>query len=399
MANPEHLEILKQGVEVWNEWQRKNFLTRPDLRGANLRNADLLEANLRYADLREADLTGADLMGADLKEAQLGEADLQDVNLGEANLKAADLQDAKLKGAHLRQARLQGTKLLKADLQGADLTEADLSEADLSEANLERADLWRANLKRAKLSGANLSGADLWGSNLASADLEGANLTRTNLSETILIKTNLDKANLTSSRVYGISAWDLALSETIQRNLIITPDGEPTITVDNIEVAQFIYLLLYNEKIRQVINTITSKVVLILGRFTEERKVVLEAIREELRRHDLLPVLFDFDKPATRDIHETVTTLARMARFVIADITDPKSIPQELVSIVEQLPSLPVQPILQEGFEPWGMYDHIQRYPWVLKKHRYKSLNDLLVSLKDKVITPAELKAKELTGR
>lgn len=54
------------------------------------------------------------------------------------------------------------------------------------------------------------------------------------------------------------------------------------ITVDNLEVAQFIYLLLNNEKIRQVIDTITSKVVLILGRFTDERKSVIDAIREEL---------------------------------------------------------------------------------------------------------------------
>jgi hypothetical protein len=52
---------------------------------------------------------------------------------------------------------------------------------------------------------------------------------------------------------------------------------EPIITVDNIEVAQFIYLMLHNEKIRDVIDTITSKAVLILGRFTGERKAVLDA--------------------------------------------------------------------------------------------------------------------------
>ncbi len=72
-----------------------------------------------------------------------------------------------------------------------------------------------------------------------------------------------------------------------QLNLIITPPEEPTvITVDNLEVAQFIYLLLHNEKIRHVIDTITSKVVLILGRFTPERKVVLYALREELRKRN-----------------------------------------------------------------------------------------------------------------
>jgi hypothetical protein len=57
-------------------------------------------------------------------------------------------------------------------------------------------------------------------------------------------------------------------TQTSGRNLIITATAEPDITVDNIEVAQFFYLMLNNKKIRDVIDTITSKVVLILGRFT-----------------------------------------------------------------------------------------------------------------------------------
>jgi hypothetical protein len=40
--------------------------------------------------------------------------------------------------------------------------------------------------------------------------------------------------------------------------LVITRFNEPEITVDNLEVAQFIYRLLHNEKIREVIDTITA---------------------------------------------------------------------------------------------------------------------------------------------
>ena len=54
------------------------------------------------------------------------------------------------------------------------------------------------------------------------------------------------------------------------------------------------------------IDTIGKKAVLILGRFTDERKAVLEAIREELRQRDYIPILFDFAKPASRDLTETV---------------------------------------------------------------------------------------------
>ena len=84
-------------------------------------------------------------------------------------------------------------------------------------------------------------------------------------------------------RVYGMSAWNLHPVGARQADLIITRDDQPEITVDNLEVAQFICLLLNNEWIRHVIGTITSKVVLILGRFTPERKAVLDALRRPAR--------------------------------------------------------------------------------------------------------------------
>ena len=58
--------------------------------------------------------------------------------------------------------------------------------------------------------------------------------------------------------------------------------------------------MLNNQKVREVIDTITSKAVLILGRFTDERKAVLDALRDELRKRDYLPILFDFEKPGPK---------------------------------------------------------------------------------------------------
>jgi hypothetical protein len=180
-----------------------------------------------------------------------------------------------------------------------------------------------------------------------------------------------------------------------QRDLIITRDSQSTVTVDSLEVAQFIYLLLNNKNIRHIIDTITSKVVLILGRFSPQRKAILDALRESLRNHDYVPVLFDFEKPATRDTTETVRTLAHMARFVIADITDVKSIPQELAAIVPNLPSVPVQPLLLASQSEYGMFEHFRRFPWVLEPYLYEDQERLMMELEAKVIVPAVAKAKE----
>jgi len=164
-----------------------------------------------------------------------------------------------------------GANLEQADLSLADLRAANLLKADLRGAKLSGANIIGAYLFKANLTEANLSGADLSEANLTEADLRGANL-----AYAILADADISNADLTGCRIYGVAAWGLKLSDrTSQQNLIITKD-KPEITVDNIEVAQFIYLLLHNQKIRNVIDTITSKVVLILGRFTDERKAVLD---------------------------------------------------------------------------------------------------------------------------
>ena len=108
------------------------------------------------------------------------------------------------------------------------------------------------------------------------------------------------------------------------------------------------------------------------------------------RKRDYLPILFDFAVPATRDITETISLLARMARFVVADIPDAKSIPQELAVIVPDLPSVPVQPLLLEGSAEYGMFEHFKRYPWVLETYTYPSSERLIADLGERMIGPTE---------
>jgi hypothetical protein len=304
-----------------------------------------------------------------------------------------------LSGSDLSRAKLYGANFSKADLSYIDISEAHLGYANFNGATLIGAeisgtDLMFTSFLNANLNEASLSGADLFGANLSGADLSDANL-----SGASLLRTNLKNSILTRCLIYGISVWSVQLEGAEQNSLVITPEDEPTITVDNVKVAQFIYLLLHNKEIREVIDTITSKVVLILGRFTKEHKQVLDALRDELRKRNYSPVLFDFEKPTNRDITETISTLAHMARFVIADITDAKSIPQELMVIIPHLPSVPIQPLILESQHEYGMFEHFTRYPWVLPIYQYKDCTALLAAMKEHIIDPAERKAQELTKR
>lgn len=291
----------------------------------------------------------------------------------EPDLSGVNFREEDLRGINLSEANLRGANLIGADLSGANLIRAVLFRADLREANLYRTNLLEADCREAKLSRASM------------------------------VETDLRGANLTGCSIYGISVWNVQLHGATQSNLIITDPKEPVITVDDLKVAQFIYLLLDNRDIRNVINTVTSKVVLILGRFTPKRKEVLDALRNELRKYNYLPVLFDFEKPAGRDLTETVSTLAHLARFIIVDLTDPSSAPHEVATIIPQC-IVPVQPLLlQEHTKPEHEYamfhDLTTRYHWVLPTYHYRDTRSLLASLSKCVITPAEQKARQLEKR
>lgn len=287
---------------------------------------------------------------------------------------------------------------LKPDLYQADLYGVDLSLARLDDADLRESTLYRANLTGADLTDADLRNAKLGEANLLKTILFHADLREADLSLARMVETDLREAQLAGSIVYGVAAWDVKLEGADQTNLIITRPyfDEPVITVDRLEVAQFIYLLLNNKSIRDVIDTVTTKAVLILGRFTPERKGILDALRERLRALNYLPIIFDFESSARRDLSETISTLAHMARFIIADITDAKSVPQELQRIVPLLPSVPVQPLILDSQHEYALFRDLTVYPWVLPLVRYETRDHLLASLEAKIITPAIEKWNEL---
>jgi hypothetical protein len=305
-----------------------------------------------------------------------------------------------MKGARLVQAGLVNSGCSNVILREADLTEALLMDTDLRDADVQGARLRGAYLIGANLKAASFDEADLHGANLRGADLTDAKISRADLSLVTLVDAKLEGAELCDDRIYGLSAWNVQGQPSLQKQLVITRPEEPQVTVDDIEVAQFIYLLLNNQKIRGVINTIGRKAVLVLGRFSPpESKGVLEALARELRQKGLLPILFDFEKSQERDFTETIKVLAGLSLFVIADITNPKSSPLELQATVPDY-KIPFVAILQEGEEPFSMFKDLTLYDWVLKPViTYSTIEKVLASLDKAVIKRALKKRAELIAK
>jgi hypothetical protein len=189
------------------------------------------------------------------------------------------------------------------------------------------------------------------------------------------------------------------LQEAKQVDLRITDMGEPLIAVDDLEIAQFIYQLLHNRKLRDVISGVDSSIVLILGRFTSERKPALDAIRKAVRRYDYTPVLFDCEPLSARDIAETLRALGRMARFVIADVTDASAVLGELRVVVPELPGVPVQPLILSGATEDRTLQRLRRYASFLPLLWYDDVESLPQLVADSVIGQVEAAARELQGR
>jgi uncharacterized protein YjbI with pentapeptide repeats len=390
---------LNEGVAAWNEWRAANPGMNPDLAGSNLAGINLgcpyqdpqsensydednLAINLQGARLMGANLRRANLSGALLNAAKLMDADLSDAVLNHAELAWADLEGATLSGAKANWAKAQraymaGTKLLSAEFEYADLTGSDLSLAQGS---------------NAKFAGAWLSSCDLTNTDFADANLRGAHLDYARL-----VGTKLPGADLTGAFVYGIAAWNLNLEGAAQLDLVITPRHEPEITVDKIEIAQFVYLLVNNERIRDAIDTLGRKCVLLLGRFKGPGWDVLQTLKRELRRRGFVPMLFTFGPEERKSRLDTVETLALLSRLVVADITDPRAVIGELARLEKHMTRVPVEILLREPEQPAVMLDGVLSAGAGL--HRFRD-EPHLVNLLDTAILPAaENKSADVTRK
>lgn len=150
MANPEHLDILKQGVDNWNKWRRENVEIQVDLSGTDLSNLDLSMGNFSPARVPKSPIDGIPVV------SYIG-IQLTQINWNSANLQSADFNHANLTGANFRGAHLSGTNFSHANLSNADLSYANIHYTNFSWSNMTSANFTGAEIAWASFSRTDLS--------------------------------------------------------------------------------------------------------------------------------------------------------------------------------------------------------------------------------------------------
>jgi len=380
MANPDHLAALRSGVESWNRWRAATNNAPVDLSGA-----DLARAKLNNANLLRAVLTGADLRQAQMERAHLKGADLTGAVLERANLEHVNARDA----------IFDGVRAAEVNFEVGTLRGATFRNAQLSRARFHRAYLRDTDLSGAKLIGAWLRLAVLEGARCRDADFRG-----TDLRYASLVDCDLRGADLTDVHVYGVSAWDIRTDSDTRQDLIVSLGAtapEAPLRVSDLHTAQLLALMLDGPGVRRVLESASSKLVLILGSFSAREKSVLDSLRTALRSSGYVAVTFDFERPAALDYAETVSVLAGLSRFIVADYTDAKEVRAELLEARRQHARVPVIPLAR----------HDARLPVTITNVfsadelnrllvRYEDAEDLVSKLQSAVIEPAEARVAEI---
>lgn len=226
MANPEHLKILKQGVEVWNKWRAHNQRIIPDLSNTDLTKFrfNSLDSegteDIQFALRVENYLSSLELMQATSRSPEFVYA-----NLNNCNLSGADLTSVNLMGVHIQCSDLQGTILENAILLGSNLFKSDLGGAKLKNTIFIFAQCVETKFQCALISDshfekANLSNADFHRAEIANTKFNSSTCHCVKFSQVKLISNDFFEVEIGGSNFFRASGLDTSKNlETVKHNI------------------------------------------------------------------------------------------------------------------------------------------------------------------------------------
>jgi hypothetical protein len=219
--------------------------------------------------------------------------------------------------------------------------------------------------------------------------MKGADLTGADIAQSNFYGVNLSGAILTGCRVFAAGIWDvLCDGSTRQENLIITPDSQPSITVDSLKAAGFVHTYLSDSSLRGIFSIKPNKAVLIVGSFTY-RNSELAAAAEAARVSGYSPIVFDASpKFIDATSMQNLSILAGMCVCVVIDITEPET---GVVRQPGKLPfaGVPVVPITEAGRTTAPVFSGLEAYAHIRKTVEYRNAVNLKEILGTAIIQAA----------
>jgi len=415
-------------VQRWNSWRGKIDITGEEKAGFKYNSEEDNLWGHEYLYMPTVDLSFRDL-------TQVGRGDFPEIDLDKSNLSGAILDECNLKGSYLEHSilaftslkgvlldhsHLRGSRIIISDFGGGGNPRktiygieleglAHFEDADFEDTLVIGTDLRYGRFDESKFISATMPYMDFRNGSFFHCDFTDAYmpdvcLQGADLRHSTLVRTNLARANISGAKVFGAGVARVNLEGTIQKDLIVTPDGEPVITADDLYMAQDISNFLENKVIGRSIETWKDKAVTIFGSFhPDEQKSQLLKIKDKLREKNYLPIVYDFTRPANQpNIKETSTTLARLSKFIIIDLTSSgKETKKELEGVASGVPSVVVVPILRKGEAVPSNFNRLKESHKlrILDPVEYRDSNELFNVLDIKVIGAAEVRLKELRSK
>lgn len=275
-------------------------------------------------------------------------------------------------GAVIKEVWVNNAFAESIDFRGATFNSVDIHEGDFSYGKFQDCTFENCRFHKTILTKAYFDGATFRNCSLDRSNLAGASFRVKEITETV---------------VYGISAWDLEIDEgSLQSKLVIEQSyqfysemieaGHLPLMVDDIELAQFVYYLTNHKKLRNTLDILNQKGVLLLGKFKNGGLERLYHLRDWFSGQNYLPMIFDFERPQAMDYTETVVTMGGLARLVVADLSGP-SVPHELAKIIDDFQ----KPVIgYTDSEPYSMLRDLQRRNPHVAVLKYNGTNEGLIT-------------------
>ncbi|HEX4228401.1 MAG TPA: pentapeptide repeat-containing protein [Bryobacteraceae bacterium] len=284
---------------------------------------------------------------------------------------------------------LSSVSIYKAFAEGLKLRDSIFEDAFFEEGDFSRADFSGATFRNTKFSKTILTGAYF----------DGASFINCNLNRVNLVGAFFHVKEITETVVYGIAAWDLDTSDDMKQSKLVIEKtyelysdliqrGTVPMTVDDIELAQFVYYLSNHKKMRDALNILNERGVLLLGQFKDGGLERLYSMREWFQGKGYMAMIFDFARPDNLSLTETVVTMAGLSKFIVVDLSG-SSVPAELQSILSQIK----KPVLAFG-DRYALFPDLADQTSVVTIESDKP--NLLSGLEDKLSEVEKLHAERI---